>query len=400
MSDAWSRARRCIIRKPRRSVLMVLLMTVVFTALVAQSGVRSTMHDVTEAINTNIGAGFTAHGAPVVEQEQAERLARLPEVTRHSLEAETLARPVGTSPVPGTGGIRLDPQFGGDVSVIGTGDSELHPSFQGTLHRIVEGHGVGAGRAEALIHREFADHNSLKVGSTLTLTHGDAKVSLTVVGIFDGKTDNPSGLPSGVSQNQVFVDVASAQGLGAQPTVGRYLTGSADQLPAALRAAERAAPGLTLEDNSAQFAPVLQAILGVKRLLTLLLVGLSIAGGCVLALVSTFWVRGRIREIGILLAVGKSKGSVVAQLALESGVFALLAALIATVVGQLLSSHLARAVLAQAGGEVLSGVRLTVSTSSVVISLGIGLLVILAGVALGALPIVSQRPRRILSTMS
>lgn len=400
MSDAWSRARRCIIRTPRRSVLMVLLMTVVFTALVAQSGVRSTMHDVTEAINSNIGAGFTAHGAPAVEQEQAERLARLPEVTRHSLEAETLARPVGTSPVPGTGGIRLDPQFGGDVSVIGTGDSELHPSFQGTLHRIVEGRGVGEGRAEALIHREFAEHNSLTVGSTFTLTHGDAKVSLTVVGIFDGKTDNPSGLPSGASQNQVFVDVASAQGLGAQPTVGRYLTGSADQLPSALRAAERAVPGLTLEDNSAQFAPVLQAILGVKRLLTLLLVGLSIAGGCVLALVSTFWVRGRIREIGILLAVGKSKGTIVAQLALESGVFALLAAFIATVVGQLLSSHLARAVLAQAGGEVLSGVRLTVSTSSVVISLGIGLLVVLAGVALGALPIVSQRPRRILSTMS
>lgn len=400
MSDAWSRACRCIIRTPRRSVLMVLLMTVVFTALVAQGGVRSTMHDVKEAINTNIGAGFTAHGTPTLEREQAERLAQLPEVTRHSLEAETLAKPVGANPVPGMGGIRLDPQFGGDVSVIGTGDSGLHPSFQGTLHRLVEGRGVGSGKAEALIHRKFADHNALKVGSTFTLTHGDAEVTVRVVGIFDGKTDNPSGLPSGASENQVFVDVASAQELGAPLTVGRYLTTSADQLPAALRAAERAVPGLTLEDNSAQFTPVLQAIAGVERLLTLLLVGLSVAGGCVLALVSMFWVRGRLREIGILLAVGKSKGSVVAQLALESGVFALLAALIATVVGQLLSSHLARAVLAQAGGEVLSGLRLTVSTSSVVISLGIGLLVILAGVSLGALPIVSQRPRRILSTMS
>lgn len=400
MSDAWSRAWRCVIRKPGRSVLMVLLMTVVFTALVAQSGVRSTMHDIKQGINTNIGAGFTAHGSPTLEREQAERLARLPEVTRHSLEAETLAKPVGASPVPGTGSIQLDPRFGGDVGVIGAGDSELHPAFQGKLYDLVAGRGVGAKKSEALIHREFAQHNSLSVGSTFTLSHEGTEVTLTVAGIYDGKTDNPSGLPSGASENRVFVDLASAQQLGAPLTIGRYLTASADRLPAALRAAEQAAPELTLDDNSAQFAPVLHAIAGVDRLLTLLLVGLSAAGGCVLALVSTFWVRGRIREIGILLAVGKSKGAIVAQLALESGVFALTAAVIATVVGQLLSSHLARVVIAQAGGEALSAVHLTIGATSVATSLGIGLLVILLGVSMGIFPILRQRPQRILSTMS
>lgn len=400
MSDAWSRAWRCIIRRPRRSVLMILLMTVVFTALVAQSGVRSTMHGIQQAINTTIGAGFTAHGEAALDAEQAERIAQLPEIAQHSLEAETLATPAGASPVPGTGGIQLDPQFGGDVSVIGAGDSSLHPAFQGTLYRIVEGSGVTSGKRQALIHREFAEHNSLTVGSTFTLTHEGSEVTVTVVGIFDGKTDNPSGLPSGASENQVFVDVASAQELGAQLTVGRYLAVSADQLPAALRAAERAAPDLVLDDNSAQFTPVLHAIAGVERLLTLLLVGLSAAGGCVLALVSTFWVRGRIREIGILLAVGKSKGAIVAQLAFESGVFALVAAVIATVVGQLLSSHLANAVLAQTGGEALANVHLTISASSIASSLGIGLLVTAAGIAIGILPIVRQRPQRFLSSMS
>lgn len=400
MSDAWSRAWRCLIRKPRRSVLMALLMTLVLTALVAQSGVRSTMHDVKQAINANIGAGFTAQGAPGLQREQADRLAQLPEVTQHSLEAETLAKPAGASPVPDTGGIQLDPQFAGDVSVIGTTNSELHPAFQGKLYDVVDGSDIEAGKSEALIHREFADHNSLTMGSTFTLVQGGAEVAVTVVGIFDGKTDNPSGLPSGASENQVFVDLPSAQALGAQLTLGRYLTASADQLPAALQAAEHAAPGLMLEDNSAMFAPVLKAIAGVDRLLTWLLLGLSIAGGCVLALVSTFWVRGRIRELGILLAVGKSKGSIVTQLALEAGVFALFAAMIATVVGQLLSSQLAKAVFTRAGGDALSAVHLSISASSVIISLALGLLVTGVGVSLGAFPVLRQHPQRILSSMS
>lgn len=400
MTDAWSRAWRCIVRKPRRSVLMILLMTVVFTALVAQSGVRATMHDVKEAINTNIGAGFTARGEPTLEREQAERLAQLAEVTQHSVEAETLAQPAGASPVPGTGGVRLDPQFGGDVGVIGTDNPEMNPAFQGKLYRIVEGRTIGPAQAEALVHKEFARHNSLQVGSTFTLTQGASEVEVTVAGIFDGKTDNPTGLPSGASQNQVFVDLASAQQLGAPITVGRYLTASADRLPAALRAAEKAAPGLVLEDNSAQFTPVLQAISGVDRLLSVLLLGLGIAGGCVLALVSTFWVRGRTRELGILLAVGKSKGAIVAQLALETGVFALIAALVATGVGQLVSNRLAHAVLARAGGEALSAVPPMLSASGVAISLGIGFLLALVGVSVGLGPILSRRPQRILSSLS
>ena len=52
MTHPWSRAIRCVTRKPRRSLLMILIMTVVFTALVAQSGVRSTMAHVKHAINT------------------------------------------------------------------------------------------------------------------------------------------------------------------------------------------------------------------------------------------------------------------------------------------------------------------------------------------------------------
>ncbi len=464
MTNPWARAIRCVTRKPGRTLLMTLIMTVVFTALVAQSGVRSTMAEVKNAINTNVGAGFTATGSagetadevesgsagtpapreggqvapdsgeapgaggsPAaqpggtsggsagIDRQVAERLAALPQVARHSLEAAVLARPEGAQPVLGASGVQLDPQFAGDVSVTGTSDSSLNPAFQGKLYRLVEGEHVGAdggadsgsqagaGKADAgkaIIHREFADHNKLGVGDKLTLTRDGEKVTVTVAGILEGKTDNPTGLPSGASENHVFVDLASAQRLGASLTTGRYFTQNAQQLPEALEAAKGIAPELTLEDNSAQFAPVLQAISGVDRLLGILLLGLCVAGACVLTLVSTFWARGRIHEIGILVSLGKSKGNVLSQFAIEAGIFAGVAAVIAAVVGTVLSSRLGQAVFAQVGGEALSALQPSTGVGDVVLALVLGAVIVLVGVSVGVLPLVMQRPKRILAKLS
>ena len=410
MTHPWSRAIRCVTRKPRRSLLMILIMTVVFTALVAQFGVRSTMAHVKHAINTNVGAGFTAtspsqNGAPSdspkgIDPSLAERLASLPEVAKHSLEASTLARPKDATPVAGTSGVQLDPKFAGDVSVTGTSDSELNPAFQGKLFQLTEGSHVGAGTAQALIHREFASHNRLGLGDTFTLTRDGTSMTVTVAGIFDGKTENPTGLPSGASQNQVFTDLKSAQKLGAPLTTGRYFTHNANQLTSALDAAKRTAPDLTLEDNSAQFAPVLQAIAGVDRLLTILLLTLCMAGAGVLTLVSTFWARGRIHEIGILLSLGRSKGNVLAQFAIESSIFAAVATLIAAGAGTVLSNHLGRAVFTQVGGETLSALQLTTGAGDVVAALALGFVIVLIGVSVGVLPLITQRPKRILAKLS
>lgn len=410
MTHPWSRAIRCVTRKPRRSLLMILIMTVVFTALVAQSGVRSTMAHVKHAINTNVGAGFTAtspsqNGAPSdspkgIDPSLAERLASLPEVAKHSLEASTLARPKDATPVAGTSGVQLDPKFAGDVSVTGTSDSALNPAFQGKLYQLTEGSHVGTGTTQALIHREFASQNHLGLGDTFTLTRDGSSVTVTVVGIFDGKTENPTGLPSGASQNQVFTDLESAKKLGAPLTTGRYFTHNANQLTSALDAAKRTAPDLTLEDNSAQFAPVLQAIAGVDRLLTILLLALCVAGAGVLTLVSTFWARGRVHEIGILLSLGKSKGNVLAQFAIESSIFAAVATLIAAGAGTVLSNHLGRAVFTQVGGDTLSSLQLTTSVGDVVAALALGFVIVLLGVSVGVLPLITQRPKRILAKLS
>lgn len=181
MTSPWPRAIRSVVRKPRRSVLMILIMAVVFTALVAQSGVRSSMAEVKDAISANVGAGFTAsatmdaapgpdvqagpgvdsdgakgsdaqqqHSAQQspadqggIDESIAERLAGIPQVAKNSLEAATIAQPEGAKPVTSGRGVQLDPEFAGGVSVTGASDSALNPAFQGKLYQLLEGSHVG-----------------------------------------------------------------------------------------------------------------------------------------------------------------------------------------------------------------------------------------------------------------
>lgn len=401
MSGIWSRAWRSIIRRPRRSVLMVAIIAVVFTALVAQSGVKATMQDVKDAISHNVSAGFTAQSSSgVLSETQIKKLSAVPGVSRQASEAEFLAKPTNAKLVNSASGIQLDPQFGGDLGVTGTNDSALNPAFQGKLFTLEAGKHISGNVPAAMIHHDFARQNLLRVGDVLELRHEEVTVKLKVAGIFTGKTDNPTGLPSGASENRVFTDLGSAQKLGGQVNIARFFTARADQLPATLQAAKKAVPKLTFENNSAQFADVLQAISGVDGLLRMLLWGFCLAGGAVLALVSAFWVRGRLPEIGILLSLGKTKLEVGLQFIVEACVFGIVASVLATIAGLLLSSRLGALVLAKAGDDALAALQPANNAVDIAVALAIGFAVIFIALVLALFPILRHSPKQILAKLS
>ena len=96
----------------------------------------------------------------------------------------------------------------------------------------------------------------------------------------------------------------------------------------------------------------------------------------------------------------QSKGNVLSQFAIEAGIFAGVAAVIAAVVGTVLSSRLGQAVFAQVGGEALSALQPSTGAGDVVLALVLGAVIVLIGVSVGVLPLVMQRPKRILAKLS
>lgn len=398
----WRRAWCSLSRRPRRALLLTLIMAVVFTALISQSGVRAQVAGISGAINSGVNAGFTASSeGGTISLTQAEKLNRLPQVKRSAFEKEALAKPEGAKLVTTTSGVQLDAQFAGDAGIIGTTNSQLHPSFMGRLYRLEDGKHLAAGGSGALIHREFAQRNDLHIGSQLRLRAHGTIVNVPVVGIFNGKTENPGGLPAGASENQIFIDLANSQRLaGKELTCARFFTGDASALPAALRAAKQMDSQLSYESNAAQFAGVLATLSGVNKLLTALAVGVGGAGLAALALIMVFWIRGRTREIGVLLAVGKTKANILGQLALESAFLALVGSAIGTTLGFLLSDKVSSLVFAKSASPSLSALSASGSTGSILAALALGYVITFAALLLATAPLLRQAPRAILAKTS
>ena len=104
----WRRAWCSLSRRPRRALLLTLIMAVVFTALISQSGVRAQVAGISGAINSGVNAGFTASSeGGTISLTQAEKLGHLPQVKRSAFEKEALAKPEGAKLVTTTSGVQL-----------------------------------------------------------------------------------------------------------------------------------------------------------------------------------------------------------------------------------------------------------------------------------------------------
>lgn len=393
-----------VTRRTARSVYLILLMIVIFTALIAQFGVRAAMQNLQNAINTNVNAGFVATAKNgEIDIAEAAKIAALNGVKSSSYELQTLAKPNNAKPVANTGGIRLDPEFGGDVGITGTTDSQLYPAFQGQKYRLMQGTHLKPKSSGAIVHQDFAQQNGLKIGSTLELNSAQKKVSLKVVGIFQGKSENPSGLPAEAAENQVFADLESAQTLSDKQqhiTAARFFTNSAKELPSVFEKAKALNKNLIFESNETQFADVLKAMAGVEHLLSFLLIGVCGAGLVTLSLVLIFWIRGRIYEIGVFLALGKTKIQIFGQLLLEISYLGIAAAAIAFPVGKILATWLGTKILNFSTVN-LSAVNFSAAEIfSLITAFGIGYVIFLLSLAIATTPIFIQKPRAILAKMS
>ena len=64
---------------------------------------------------------------------------------------------------------------------------------------------------------------------------------------------------------------------------------------------------------------------------SMILILVAVSGAVIIFLVFLFWLKGRIHEIGIFLAIGKSKAAIIAQMMLEGILIGCVSFMLATV---------------------------------------------------------------------
>ena len=260
----------------------------------------------------------------------------------------------------------------------------------------------------ALIHKTFAEKNSIRPGDRLEITKDGRRVTVTIAGIFSGKGEKPAVLQSDMAENHLITNLAAAQQLtgSQQLTRATYFAENPHQLKS-LTNRVKSLPNVdwqkfSLTDNGAVFAGVLRNITGIQNILTIATIGAAAAGLAVLSLVLVFWVRGRLHEIGILLSIGTSKRQIIGQFLAELAIIALVSSVFALAIGSIASSQISTALTAQTdqNQRTENTAVHAAPVATYLQALAFGYVVVLLSAIAATAPIMRQSPKQILAKLS
>ena len=413
MMTIIKRAWTAVTRKRRRSLTIALIMTLIFTLLIGTLTVQQTMAQLKQSVERNIRAGFSiASKQPLgeVPMDIAQRVQRLDKVKAHNFQAETTAGLPGKQLVDTAGsGVQLDSNVAGEAKVTGATESNLLGEFTGRFYQLEQGkHLTEHDHNAALVHKTFAEKNSIKPGDKLDITKDGRRVTVTIAGVFSGKGEKPAVLQSDMAENHLITNLAAAQQLtgSQQLTRATYFAENPHQLKS-LTDRAKSLPNVdwkrfNLTDNGAVFAGVLQNIAGIQNILTIATIGAAAAGLAVLSLVLVFWVRGRLHEIGILLSIGTSKRQVIGQFLAELAIIALVSSVFALAIGSVASSQISTALTAQTDQNQRTEKTVVQATpiATYLQAFAFGYMVVLLSAIAATAPIMRQSPKQILAKLS
>ena len=175
-------------------------------------------------------------------------------------------------------------------------------------------------------------------------------------------------------------------------------------------------------DNTGMSDTMAENFGDLDEMSSIILVLVAVSGTVIIFLVFLFWQKGRVHEIGIFLAIGKSKAAIIAQMVVEGILIGCISFMLATICAPVLSKCVAdylvgyqvqqqeeqrkaeEGMTGSAGAieyetEVV-GVETEVTGKVILLSASSILCVILVAVSSSCMFVVIQKPKEILSKMS
>ena len=420
------RAWAYVSRKRLRSFILFLILFV----LLAGVSACLTLMKSNKTVETNLYRSLnSAFSIKKVKNNQTFQLSDLVSVQKikgleHvSPELDTIVKLKDKEVVTGEQSVERDDVTDAEQNLLGLTaleDSSKDVNFTSSAFRLKEGRHLQKGDTKKiLIHEELAKKNSLSLYDKIALdaaqlgSSSGQTVEFEIIGIFSGKKQEAfTGLSSDFSENQVFTDYDSSQGLlgnsSPQVTRARFYLEEPKQMESLLKEVENLGlenQGYQVEKENKAFEQVKDSVATFQTFLSLFLYGIMLAGAGALVLVLSLWLRERVYEVGVLLSLGKEKASIFLQFCLEVILLSLGVLLPAFLAGKVISSYLLQTLLA--GGEeaaLQDTLAKTTSWTSSLLSFGESYLFVLVlsclSVALCFIFLFRKSPKEILSSIS
>ena len=388
-------------RKRGKSLTLFLLFTLITIFVTISFSVLSATQAAATNLRETVGASFTLRGNPMefsadetdfaiqfapISQQDIDLIADSTEIKACNAQQSATATASGF----------IFPSGMPSGAISANTSSAWNRNFTSGIVTLAEGrHITQDDQRVALVSRELAEENELDIGSELSL---DPAAVVKIIGIYESD-------PSMEFDNDTIFTDHSTYWVLTESAAGTY-SGRVDffvtdpaRLETVMEQIKRDVPlrweDYTLQAGTAEYDAIAYQLLTIGRLTTLLIVSAMIVSIVVLFLILAMRIRGRVHEVGVLLAVGVTKGHIIAQFFVETTTILLLAFLFSCPV-----SYFAVVQIGTFLRDMVGAVNVDLPAWKLLLQYGIETFVVFAGVMMAAYPIFHLHPKEILSKMS
>lgn len=447
--NIFERALAYIRRKNTRAIIILLILTIITASIYACLAVQSASKEMASRVLATANASF-----------QIRRIAEDGEITTSEIEQickdfkikkvnyrTTVDAKLSTGEVvSGEQKIQIDgmdEKFKNLVKVYAVNNSNLENTFTSESFKLISGKPINSGenrtseakkpdtetKNQILVHEKLAEKNHWALGDKIMLNSlSDEKKEqlFEISGIFSGQVQESfNGLSSDLSENMVYVNFGSGQALAEnidklmvknagvfsdkntieQATFFLEQPEKMEETIAEIKKMSLDWQKLELTKNAKDFEGISSSIKTMQSLLNIMTLGIILAGTIALSLILILWLRERVYEIGVLLAIGKTKLQIVGQFILELLLLNLPATVIAMFIGSVLSRQLLAGLIAneeisQVGTALNNSMANIINLPILGLSFLIMTIVIMSAVFFTSISILTQKPKKILAKIS
>ena len=406
-----------VFRKRTRTMLVFLILSLILAVVYAGFSITKTSEKMTSAINSanDLGLKIRSLKSETFNAESFDSVGKEFGVEK-IFQYEGVAELKDGKVVTGEQMVMREDLPGylkNAVMLQAISDVWKDPLFRSEVFKVIEGKNIAREETgKVLVHEALAKKNQWKVGDKVSLkVLGEEKeLELFIQGIFTGKKQEKyTGMSSDFSENMMFTDYATmAQIFEKKKLVTSLKILVSDFEKLATLKAEMNKKSVQSEDyeiseEENQFSGMVESLDMVKQMIFMMIMAVIGAGIIVLSLVLILWVRERMYEIGILLAIGRSKIKIVGQFILELILISLPTMILAAILGRIFVGWILGAVLQKESLDNLDLGSFTTGGGGLDIfamSYGLLILIMVLAVIAASWMILTKKPKEILAKIS
>lgn len=431
----FRRAVRYCWRQKIRTIILLLIFTLLASAALTALSVGHATAEGTTEVKKTVGASIRVeidsgnrnnygpgtenangmsyqYNGDYITQDVIDAIAKVKGVVSYSAESEGgyYGAAVDFDYFPGVFNVNVS-GYGQLVPYTVTMNTGLNIKFLNGTYTLEEGRHITPEDSFAvLISKELAEKNHLSVGDTITLYSLDTQRedAFEVVGIFSGTEgmSKDAMMADGIAANQGYIDMNSYQKMWNETTLELgsldVYVDSAENVQDVLKTIQNLPEikdkTFTYSTDTENFDLISKPLSSIQTMVDTAVIVIAVTGAAIIVLLLGLWTRGRKKEAGILMAVGRSKVEIVLQFLTENILVAIPAAAASLGLTALLADKVGAYLVSQTASDI-TGLSVTLHSADIGLVYSVGALILILAVLLAAVTVIRLKPREILSQM-